>query len=58
LEIFARANATIVLAWSVDAAVEFLQGECASLLKFISLFTRVITIGVASVASGMQALRE
>jgi hypothetical protein len=41
----------IVLAWAFDAAVEWLQGERAPLLKFISFFAIVITIGAAGLAS-------
>lgn len=43
----------IVLAWAVDAAVVWLQGERAPLLKFISFFAIVITIGVAGIASAV-----
>jgi SMODS-associating 2TM, beta-strand rich effector domain len=41
----------IVMAWAIDAVAEWLQGERAPLLKFISLIATVIAVGVASVAS-------
>ena len=41
----------IVLAWALDAAAEWLQGERAPLLKFASFVAIVITIGAAGIAS-------
>jgi hypothetical protein len=41
----------VALAWAFDAAAEWLQGERAPLLKFISFFIIVITIGAAGLAS-------
>jgi hypothetical protein len=41
----------IVLAWAVDASVDFLQGHRAPLLKFISFFALIITVGAGGIAS-------
>jgi hypothetical protein len=41
----------IVLAWSLDTALEWIQGEHAPVVKFISFFTIVITVVVAGAAS-------
>jgi hypothetical protein len=41
----------IIFAWGIDAAVEWFQGERASLLKFTSLIAMLITVVVAGAAS-------
>lgn len=41
----------IILAWGIDAAVEWFRGERAPLLKFASLIATLITLGIAGVAS-------
>jgi hypothetical protein len=41
----------VLLAWGLDWVYEWLQGQRAPLLKFISFFAMVITLGVAGVAS-------
>jgi hypothetical protein len=43
----------VLLAWALDGLFELLQGHRAPLLKFISLFAMVITIGVAGVAAAI-----
>jgi SMODS-associating 2TM, beta-strand rich effector domain len=41
----------VVLAWAFDGATEWLQGQRAPLLKFISMFATIITTVVAGIAS-------
>jgi hypothetical protein len=41
----------IAFAWGIEALVVLFQGEHASLLKFASLITSLITMGVAGLAS-------
>jgi SMODS-associating 2TM, beta-strand rich effector domain len=50
-QVFVITVLAVVLAWAFDAAAEWLQGERAPLLKFISFFVIVITIGAAGLAS-------
>ena len=41
----------LALAWAADACAEWYDGERASLLKLISFFAFVMTVGVAGIAS-------
>ena len=41
----------VVLAWAVDGVTEWVQGQPAPLLKFISIFAVIISGGVAGFAS-------